>query len=174
MSAASRLVYLAALADKAREKIQPLIVEFQKIKALKDSALNDLAEEVAYITNQIDLEIQKGNNFVVEELTKTKTFLIDNTETLILNSVNTITQSIVDSVEAVIGDIDGISVSVEITNDELVPVITPDPINLTTDFVKSTILDPTTLAVVSTIVTGTAGGTPVTGVGTASSPLTTT
>jgi hypothetical protein len=174
MSIASRVAYLLKIAEKAEKKIEPLVDEFEKIKDIKEVSERELQTDVEELDRKITNAEITGNTQLADQLSRNKEDLVAKVTGLTDFSMNTLMSSIEESIQESVDDIDGITVSITSTQDSIIPVISPELVNMTTDFVKGTLLDPTTVASVSTVVTGLAGGVAVTGVGTALAPITTT
>ena len=168
MSAVSRSAYLLAIANKAITRVQPLIDEFNKIKDLKEEVIEELDIQVRDLEAKIVTEELKNNSAYVANLRQQIDELIVDSMQQLGDFIEITVNSIVESLSRSVEFIDGISLEAEVDIPTLALSIniTPDPINMTTDFVKNTILDPLTNVAISTAVTGTAGSLAVVGVGT--------
>lgn len=177
MSLLSRTTYLASLAQKASERIGPLLDEFHNLKDVKSETVDELNAGIEELEVKINTATLVNNTELVKDLELEKENLINSITESLTDYMKISSDSIVEAIETGVKDIDGVkvSISMDVDNDILIPTIEPELLNMTTDFVKNTLTDSDTKVLVNSTVTGTAGPYTITnGKGSQQAPITTT
>lgn len=188
MSAIARSEYIQKLLTRANDKCQPLFDEFNQMVQNQQSTVDNVNSLIDSFNSNISISEGENNedskniySNSINELKNSMTYTIQKT-------LESITNSIRESILGIINDIDGVSGTVQIISPNVISTenslsisggeininISPEDTDLIATLVKDTINSPETKAVVTTTVTGvTSSGEELTGTGLAQAPLST-
>lgn len=163
MSLQSRTLYLASIASEVQGKLDKIQAAHSQIQQIK----SDYEAQVNQTTQKYDSLIAKAESKGRPELSKSlekdkQDNLMYMTDTLNKNLSSMLT-SVETTANGIIEDTDGISGTVTVDVNSISFTVDPELFNRNTDFVKNSLVSPETQVLVSTTVTGTAGGYPIVG-----------